>query len=137
LAAGGLWVGGLAPLAWILRHSEISLAREAVRNFSHMGYLAVALLAITGAINTLFLVASPGAMLGTPYGRLLALKILIFLAMVGVAATNHFRLAPRISGDPGTLRALGRAVALEQSLGLGVLAIVSVLGTWPPALYGD
>jgi putative copper resistance protein D len=76
-------------------------------------------------------------MLGAPYGRLLAFKILIFLAMVGVAATNHFRLAPRISGDPCTLRALGRAVALEQSLGLGVLAIVSVLGTWPPALYGD
>jgi len=32
------------------------------------------------------------------------------------------------------VRALGRTVALEQSLGLAVLAIVSVLGTWPPAL---
>jgi hypothetical protein len=27
-------------------------------------------------------------------------------------------------------------VALEQSLGIAVLAIVSILGTWPPALYG-
>jgi hypothetical protein len=34
------------------------------------------------------------------------------------------------------LRALGRTVALGQSLGLAVLAIVSVLGTWPLALYG-
>ena len=38
---------------------------------------------------------------------------------------------PRISGDPGAVRALGRTIALEQTLGLAVLAIVSVLGTSP------
>lgn len=137
LLAGGLWLGGLAPLAWVLRHFEISPARDALRKFSQMGYLAVALLAITGAINTLFLVGSLGAMFGTSYGRLLAFKILLFLAMVVVASINRFRLAPRLSGDPGALRALVRTVALEQGLGLAVLAIVSVLGTWPPALCGD
>jgi putative copper resistance protein D len=76
-------------------------------------------------------------MCGTPDGQLLAFKILVFLAMVVVASINRFHLAPRISRDPGALRVLGRAVALEQSLGLAVLATVSVLGTWPPALYGD
>jgi putative copper resistance protein D len=143
LLAAGLWLGGLAPLAWVLRQArrqpgdfEISLARDALRNFSHMGYVAVALIALTGAINTLLLVGSLEAMLDTPYGRLLAFKILLFLAMVVVALINRFRLAPRISCDRAALRALGRTVALEQSLGLAVLAIVSVLGTWPPALYG-
>jgi copper resistance protein D len=143
LLAAGLWLGGLAPLAWVLRQVrrqpgdfEISVARVALRNFSQMGYVAVALIALTGAINTLFLVGSLDAMFDTPYGRLLAFKILLFLAMVVVALINRFRLAPRISGDPGALRALGRTVALEQGLALAVLAIVSVLGTWPPALYG-
>jgi putative copper resistance protein D len=143
LLAAGLWLGGLAPLAWVLRQArrqpgefEISVARDALRNFSHMGYVAVALIALTGAINTLLLVGSLDAMLGTPYGRLLAIKILVFLAMVVVALINRFRLAPRISHDSGALRALGRTVALEQSLGLAALAIVSVLGLWPPALYG-
>ena len=141
LLAAGLWLGGLVPLAWVLRQArqspgdvEISLARDALRNFSYMGYVAVALLALTGATNTLFLVGSLGAMFGTPYGRLLAFKILLFLAMVVVALINRFRLAPRISRDPGALRALGRTVAIEQGLALAVLAIVSVLGTWPPAL---
>ena len=69
-------------------------------------------------------------------GRLLAFKILLFIAMVAVASVNRFRLAPRISDDPAALRALRRTVALEQSLGLAVLAVVSVLGTWPPALSG-
>jgi copper resistance protein D len=57
--------------------------------------------------------------------------------MVAVASINRFRLAPRISDDSGALRALRRSVALEQSLGLAVLGVVSVLGTWPPALYGQ
>jgi putative copper export protein len=56
--------------------------------------------------------------------------------MVVVALINRFCLAPRISHHSGTIRALGRTVALEQSLGLAVPAIVSVLGTWPPGLYG-
>jgi copper resistance protein D len=144
LLAAGLWLGGLTPLAWVLRQTrrsqdsfDISLACRVLRNFSRMGYAAVAVLALTGGINSLLLVGSLGALFGTPYGRLLAFKILLFLAMVVVASINRFRLAPRISGDRGALRALGRTVALEQSLGLAVLAIVSVLGTWPPALYGD
>jgi putative copper resistance protein D len=143
LLAAGLWLGGLVPLAWVLRQVrrqpgdfEISVTRDALRNFSHMGYAAVVLIALTGAINTLFLVGSLDAMFDTPYGRLLAFKILLFLVMVVVALINRFRLAPRLSGDPGALRALGRTVALEQGLALSVLAIVSVLGTWPPALYG-
>ncbi len=143
LLAAGLWLGGLVPLAWVLRQVrrqpgdfEISVTRDALRNFSHMGYAAVVLIALTGAINTLFLVGSLDAMLDTPYGRLLAFKILLFLVMVVVALINRFRLAPRISGEVSALRALGRTVALEQGLALAVLAIVSVLGTWPPALYG-
>jgi copper resistance protein D len=141
LLAAGLWLGGLVPLAWIIRQTRrrpgnfaISLARDALRNFSHMGYVAVALIALTGSINTSLLVGSLDGMFDTPYGRLLAFKILIFLAMVVVALINRLRLAPRISHDSGAIRALGRTVALEQSLGLAVLAIVSVLGTWPPAL---
>jgi putative copper resistance protein D len=144
LLAAGLWLGGLAPLAWVLRQVrrqpgdfEISVTRDALRNFSHMGYAAVALIALTGAINTSFLVGSLAAMFHTSYGRLLAFKILFFVAMMIVALINRLCLAPRISKDSGALRALGRTVALEQGLGLAVLGIVSVLGTWPPGLYGN
>jgi putative copper resistance protein D len=69
-----------------------------------MGYAAVALLALTGAINSLLLVGSLGAMFGTPYGRLLAFKILLFLARVVVALINRFHFAPRVSDEPGALQ---------------------------------
>jgi putative copper resistance protein D len=103
-----------------------------------MGYAAVALLAATGALNTMLLVGSTHALVGTPYGRLLGLKILLFLAMVAVALFNRFRLLPRLRWDAqasAAAAALARSVLREQGLGFAILAVVSVLGTWPPAIH--
>jgi copper resistance protein D len=145
LLAAGLWLGGLFPLAWLLGRARsssgtawISVARGVVPRFSQMGYAAVALLAATGALNTLLLVGSTQALVGTPYGRLLGLKILLFLAMVAVALFNRFRLLPRLRRDTRTSAAtatLARSVLCEQGLGFAVLAVVSVLGTWPPTIH--
>jgi copper resistance protein D len=143
LLAAGLWLGGLVPLGWLLRRARpawqdagLALTRDAIRHFSQTGCVAVALIALTGAIASLLLVGSLRAMLGTSYGRLLALKILLFLGMVAVALINRFRLAPRISQDDLALNTLSRTVGVEQGLGLCILAVVSVLGTWPPAIHG-
>ena len=145
LLAAGLWLGGLLPLAWLLGRARsqsgtawISVARDVVPRFSQMGYAAVGLLAMTGALNTLLLVGSTHALVGTPYGRLLALKILLFSAMVTVALFNRFRLLPRLRREPqpsAIIAALTHSVLFEQGLGLAILAVVSVLGTWPPALH--
>ena len=145
LLAAGLWLGGLVPLAWLLGRARsssgtawISVARDVVPRFSQMGYAAVALLAATGALNTLLLVGSIQALVGTPYGRLLGLKILLFLAMVTVALFNRFRLLSRLQRDAqasAAAAALGRSVLCEQGLGFAILVVVSVLGTWPPAIH--
>jgi copper resistance protein D len=145
LLAAGLWLGGLLPLAWLLRRARspsgtgwISVAHDVVPRFSQIGYAAVALLAVTGAVNTLLLVGSIQALVGTPYGRLLSLKILLFLAMVTVALFNRFRLLPRLRREAqasAAATALARSVLFEQGLGFAILAVVSVLGTWPPAIH--
>jgi putative copper resistance protein D len=144
LLAGGIWLGGLPPLFLLLRRALApggaefqALARTALPHFSLMGYVAVALVALTGAINTVLLVGSFHGLVATPYGRLLLVKIALFAAMVALALVNRFRLLPRLRGtaraDP-PLRALCRSVAVEQALGLAILAVVAVLGTWPPAI---
>lgn len=145
LLAAGLWLGGLVPLAWLLGRARsrsgaawISVARDVVPRFSQMGYAAVTLLAATGALNTLLLVGSTRALIGTPYGRLLGLKILLFLAMVAVALFNRVRLLPSLRQETeasATAAALARSVLCEQGLGFAILAVVSVLGTWPPAIH--
>jgi putative copper resistance protein D len=145
LLAAGLWLGGLVPLAWFLRRARhpsrtawISLAPAVLTRFSHVGYAAVALLAATGAINSLLLVGHIEALIDTPYGRLLALKILLFSVMVILALINRFRLLPRLRRKlqpSAPIAALARSVLFEQALGFAVLAVVSVLGTWPPAIH--
>jgi len=143
LTAAGLWLGGLVPLGVLLRRAVrtdgaeyLALARVALPHFSQIGYVAVALLAITGTVNSVMLVGHFDALATTPYGRLLAVKIALFLAMVGLALGNRFRLMPRLRGPRSAiapLRTLARSVLAEQAIGLLILAVVSLLGTWPPA----
>jgi len=59
--------------------------------------------------------------------------------MVGLALINRFRLVPRLSGATVAIVPLGalyRSVLVEQALGLAILAVVALLGTWPPAMGG-
>ena len=145
LLASGLWLGGLLPLAALVFRATrtaggpwFAIMRAGLSQFSKMGYFAVALIALTGIVNTAILVGSVGGLTGTPYGRLLLVKIALFLLMVGLAAINRFVLVPRIAreGRPMTgTAALMWTIGIEQALGLAILAVVSVLGTWPPAIY--
>ncbi|HXP03271.1 MAG TPA: copper homeostasis membrane protein CopD [Stellaceae bacterium] len=145
LIAAGIWLGGLVPLGILLRRATrpegdqyIPLARTALPHFSQMGYAAVALVALTGLVNGVFLVGSAKALTATPYGRLLIVKIVLFTAMVGLAMVNRFRLMPslrRAETVTVPLRALFRSVVAEQALALAILAVVAVLGTWEPAIH--
>ena len=141
LLAAGLWLGGLLPLSCLLRQAsdgqddEGMVTRQVLSAFSHMGYVAVAAIAITGVVNTLILAGSLDALSGSDYGRLLSLKILLYLVMVGIALRNRFRLMPRLAaGHASAGRRLYRSVLIEQALGLSILAAVSFLGTWPPPM---
>jgi copper resistance protein D len=145
LLASGLWLGGLVPLSVVVFRtarsasgSWFAVMRAALLRFSRMGYVAVALVALTGIVNTAMLVGSLRGLIGTPYGRLLLAKIALFLLMIALAAVNRFVLVPRIAqeGRPmaGTT-ALIWTIGIEQALGLAIIAVVSILGTWPPALH--
>jgi putative copper resistance protein D len=138
LVAAGAWLGGLPPFVLLLATAERSADRTwtdaaavATRRFSLLGTASVVALAATGTINTLILVGGPAGLAETDYGRLLVLKICLFVAMVGVAAFNRLRLTPRLA-QPGTIRRLRRNSLVETGLGLLVIAIVSALGTMAP-----
>ena len=81
------------------------------------------------------------ALLHTDYGRLLLIKIALFLAMVAIAAVNRFRLTPQllqqasIAASRDALRQLRRNAAIEALAGAIVIAIVAALGTMPPAIH--
>jgi putative copper resistance protein D len=145
LLASGLWLGGLVPLAALVSRATqfasgpwFAVMRGALLRFSRVGYFAVALVALTGLVNTAILVGSIGGLIGTPYGRLLLVKIALFLLMVVLAVINRFILVPRINQEGRPMAgsvALIWTIGIEQALGFAIIAVVSVLGTWPPAIY--
>ena len=145
LLAGGLWLGGLLPLWGLVINSlrsengaSLALLRDALPRFSRMGYAAVTLVALSGVLNTMLLVGSIDGLIGTPYGRLLLIKIALFLLLVSVAVINRLILVPWIGSEAkpsSATAALMWTVVIEQTLGLGIVGIVGVLGTLPPALH--
>jgi copper resistance protein D len=141
VTAAGAWLGGLVPLALLLAAlrrqkdaKSISIGTTVTRRFSLLGFMMVTTILITGLINTWNLVGSVEGLFDTAYGRLLLVKIALFLAMVSIAAVNRFRLSPSLQ-LPRTLKLLERNSLIEAALGLLIVFIVGALGTMPQALH--
>jgi putative copper resistance protein D len=143
LLGAGAWIGGLMSLALLLHvlsgyraSAKPALQLDVVRRFSCLGITSVATLVISGIINAWILVGSFRALVVTDYGRILMLKIGVFLVMVTLAAINRLWLTPRLPAPDGkSLRALTRNSVAEIVLGLLIFVIVGLLGTLHPAAH--
>jgi len=148
LLGAGFWPAGLLPLFLLLRKSRqlanktdwLSMA-ELVNRFSTMSLAAVALLVITGFVNSWFLVGSIPNLFEQPYGRWLLIKIVFFCVSLSIAAVNLLRLKPRLLVENSaemsktTVVQLQRNVQIELFLGLAIVIVVAVLGILPPAIH--
>ena len=149
LLTSAFWPGALAPLAafllLLLKSSQveaIGLAAPVVRRFSASSLIAVAVMALTGLLNSIFMVGSFQALLTSAYGQILVSKLILFFAMIGFGASNLLFLKPRIAVDLPTVhfaqknapRLLLRNVLWEIGLGRLVVLIVGLLGITPPPM---
>jgi putative copper resistance protein D len=139
------WIGGLAPLALLLRGSRChrgwaSLELDAVQRFPTLGIASVATLILSGFVNAWILVGLFRGLVVTAYGQLLMLKLASFAVMLAFAAFNRFALTPRLAlasddARQDALRGLSRNTLIEIALGLSIFAMVGVLGTLHPAAH--
>jgi putative copper resistance protein D len=147
LIAAAAWVGALVPLALFLAaakdEASLGAMRTATLRFSALGVVSVATLFATGSVNSWYLVGGFAEFTATDYGRLLLIKIALFLGMVAIAAVNRFHLTPAIADAASTataqraLRRLRRNASIEAAAGAIVIGIVAVLGTLPPASHAN
>ncbi len=145
LAAGG-WLGAIAALLLLLRPSvaadpsSLAVAHRGLERFSGTGTLLVALILVTGIVNS-WLIVGPAHFFdlpASPYGQLLLAKVMLFVAMLGLAAANRFRLVPALetaiaAGDHRqALGAMRRSLVLEIGCAIIILGLVAWLGTLEP-----
>src|SRR5712692_4223674 len=147
LLFAGIWVGALLPLATLLRCTATEDGADArpyavfaARRLSRTALVAVAILAATGIVNAWTCVGSIGVLLGTPYGRLLLIKLSVLGPILALAVVNRRRLLPALAGDAVTagrpaLRTLAGFVTIEAVLALALLVVVAAMGITAPALH--
>lgn len=93
-------------------------------------------IAATGALSTFLMLGQVADLFG-PYGRLIIVKVGLFLLMLLVAAYNRLRLLPILAADSTgssrPLRRLRHSIFVEQGLGMLVLLLASTLGITDPS----
>lgn len=150
LLAAGAWLGAIAAFFLLAGKDaaddmeRVSLAERALRGFAAVGTLIVGLLILTGAVNGLFLVGFEhvASLAASIYGLLLITKLLLFAAMLGLAALNRYRLTPALAravAQRDASHAMGllrRSLCVEGSLAILILALVAWLGTLSPPMSG-
>lgn len=151
ILAAGVWIGALVSFLILLvtdgrQSSDVrSSLHAALHGFAGVGSGLVAVIVATGLINSWFLVgpAQLPRLLTTPYGRLLTVKLVLFVAMLGLATANRFQLTPRLgrslAGSSPTgpaVAALRRSLAVETGLSIAVLGLVAWFGTLAPPTAG-
>ena len=153
LLATGVWLGSLpcscssspGRAASRLRAWQV-MAAHATQRFSVLGLTSVSVLILSGLAKAWMLVGSVPALVGTLYGRLLVLKVVLLLPLLGLAMLNLLRIRPQLLAAAATQRwehchqlltHLQRHVLGEIALGGGILILVGWLGSVPPARHVD
>lgn len=115
-----LWAGGVVALVWHLGAGGEKQARAA-RRFSPLAAWSFALVALSGVVNAAVRLRSWDDLVGTSYGRVVLLKVLVLLAVGVLAARLRGRVRARHEGRPLLLRTVGlEAAVLATAVGLGV-----------------
>jgi putative copper resistance protein D len=128
LLAGGVWIGGLLALGALFRRKEANILL-ALSLFSEIAMVAVLLLVMTGLINAASIILGDKGAPSPLYLVVLGCKLVLVLAMLGLAGANRFRLLPR-----GNTAAIARNAAIEMGMGLIVVFLAGALGQLQPTL---
>lgn len=141
LAAGGFWVGGLFHLALAV---PAGLARlgvpergravgRVIKRFTRVAIPSVVVVSLAGLYSSWIHLGGIGALWGTPYGRVLLVKLLLVVPMLLLGAVNGFRYGARLAGagdeeeKGAAVRGFLRSVRVEAALGVLVLLAAAVL----------
>lgn len=133
LLAAATWLGALAGFTVAAFGKNDSARTTQLAAFARTGSVIVALLLLTGMVNTIAITGWPLPW-GSRWTWLLALKLGMFAAMLGLAAINRWKITPAL--ERREIKAtphLQRSLLLEFAFGLSVIGLVAWLGVLEPA----
>ncbi|TDC81344.1 copper resistance protein CopC [Micromonospora sp. KC606] len=131
LAAMSVWVGGLVGvLVFLLRGTHERVLALILPAWSRWATLSVGWLVATGVGQAAIELGRPGALVGTPYGRLLLGKAGLLAAVLAVAAWQRRMVRRKVAA--GRRGRVAVAAAVEVAATAVVLALTAALVQTPP-----
>jgi copper transport protein len=152
LSAAALWIGGLLQLIGVAVPAlrlipgarRVRLIAQIAPRFSNWALASVILLILTGVYSAWRQVASLEVLFLTTYGRALAIKHVLLLFTIGVAAVHFLHIVPRIKQSAELIgqatiervteltKRFRRLIGAEVTIVAGVIFFAGVLTLVPP-----
>ena len=126
-----IWIGNLYPLLVLASGDDIGGLQVTLRRFGDHAVIFVGLLLAAGILLAFNLVQSPAEFLNTAYGRALSLKLLLVVAILGIAALNKIKLVPVLLAEAGVQR-FQKSLQIE----IGVAAALLMATAWMSTIVG-
>jgi copper transport protein len=147
LTATALWAGGLIALWRVFRFATKqqrlpTWTVSVVKRFSCLARASVSILVLTGFYQSWVHLGSFANLLNTDSGKVLSLKLFLFILMAAMGAVNFLstqHLLTRASGRSEKVRAAHaiakQRIAVESGLGILIFCASGLLTTLPPGVH--
>lgn len=133
LLTAGAWAGGIISL-WLGLRDQAAGAGARAAAFAKPGLTIVLLLLATGGAAMADMAPAPALIMAWPWGRLLAAKLVLMLAMVVLAWRHRNWLVPAVlAGGQGARLRLMASLQMDAGLWLAIAAVVALAGLLDPA----
>ena len=115
LLAVAVWVGGLAVLvgvggpAWrrVAEQDRPAFLRRLLARFSRLAVATVAVVVVTGVLNAVLELATPGDLWRLTYGRAILAKVVLLGVALALAARHRWVVPRRLAAGPQAGEAIG------------------------------
>ena len=136
LLAAGAWWGALPALAAFIRMAPADVAASALACFSRLALACIIVIVTAGAVLAVIHVGRWPALLGTRYGQLLALKLLLLAGVLALAARVRWRLLPALQARaPGSGRRCSAWILAECGIAAFIVLLATQLARSVPARH--
>jgi putative copper export protein len=141
MVSASVWFAGIIILSVALpdgwtgvdEKGRLKLLAGSVTRFSLVAMISIAIVAVTGTINSFLHVAAANDLIDTNYGRAVSGKILLFLGILALGGINHYFVRHRLERaveegtDTPARRLFRRTIAIELGVAVAVMGVTGVL----------
>jgi putative copper resistance protein D len=130
VAAMSVWIGGLVVLFLLVRRDGAAVTASLPR-FSALALGCFLAVGVSGAVSAATRVKTTNALLETSYGRVILLKVALFVLLGGLGYLQRRRVMGRLL-ELGTSAVFRRIAACEMLLMVVTVAVAVALSRTPP-----